>query len=143
MFEFLEIMLGKEGYRVSTAEDGEVVPALMEKDHFDLVITDINMPEMDGQTLVNNIRNNSDQASVPVLMVTSEDGIAFSHPYSVNGALPDQRYEGKFKGHGISYHRVLSHWNNDGTWTDNDLWLVYSLNKEDILISRIPFPLPE
>lgn len=40
---------------------------------FDLIITDYNMPEMDGQTLLDQIRNHSTQASVPVLMVTSEE----------------------------------------------------------------------
>ena len=77
----------------------------------------------------------------PLVMLTSDDGITFSEPFALHGSLPGQRYEGKFKGAGYSYHRGLSHWNKDGTWKDDDLWLVYSLNKEDILISRIPFPL--
>jgi len=38
----------------------------------DLVITDYNMPEMDGKGLVDFIRQQSWQASVPILMVTSE-----------------------------------------------------------------------
>lgn len=79
----------------------------------------------------------------PLLLLTSDDGITFSHPMSVNGPLPERRYEGKYKDIGVSYHRGLSHWNNDGTWIDENLWLVYSLHKEDIRISRIPFPLPE
>jgi hypothetical protein len=79
----------------------------------------------------------------PLLLLTSDDGITFSRPMSVNGPLPERRYDGKYKDIGVSYHRGLSHWNNDGTWTDDDLWLVYSLHKEDIRISRIPFPRPE
>ena len=39
---------------------------------FDLVITDYNMPEMDGLWLLRHIRGESWQSSVPVLMVTSE-----------------------------------------------------------------------
>ena len=77
----------------------------------------------------------------PLVILTSNDGITFSNPKSVNGPLPERRYNGKYKDLGVSYHRGLSHWNNDGTWTDDDIWLVYSLNKEDILISRIPVPL--
>ena len=38
----------------------------------DLVITDYNMPEMDGRQLVEYIRQQSWQSTVPVLMVTSE-----------------------------------------------------------------------
>ena len=74
----------------------------------------------------------------PMVMLTSDDGVTFRHPKSVNGQLPDRRYEGKYKDIGVSYHRGLSHWNNDGSWKDDDVWLVYSLHKEDILISRIP-----
>jgi len=39
---------------------------------FDLVVTDYNMPEMDGKELTEYIRNHSQQASIPILMVTSE-----------------------------------------------------------------------
>ncbi len=38
----------------------------------DLVVTDYNMPEMDGRGLVDYIRTKSWQNSVPILMVTSE-----------------------------------------------------------------------
>lgn len=38
----------------------------------DLVLTDYNMPEMDGKALVEYIRTQSWQASVPILMITSE-----------------------------------------------------------------------
>jgi two-component system chemotaxis response regulator CheY len=38
----------------------------------DLVVTDYNMPEMDGQALVKHIRQHSWQKTVPILMVTSE-----------------------------------------------------------------------
>lgn len=39
---------------------------------FDLIITDYNMPDLDGKCLIEYIRNSSWQSSVPVLMVTSE-----------------------------------------------------------------------
>jgi two-component system chemotaxis response regulator CheY len=39
---------------------------------FDLVVTDYNMPEMDGRELVEYIRSHSSQPAVPVMMVTSE-----------------------------------------------------------------------
>jgi hypothetical protein len=74
----------------------------------------------------------------PLMVLTSIDGITFNNPKAINGELPGQRYEGKFKDIGVSYHRGLSKWNNDGSWKDDAIWLVYSLNKEDILISRVP-----
>jgi two-component system chemotaxis response regulator CheY len=39
---------------------------------FDLIVTDYNMPRMNGKELVEHIRSGSSQASVPILMVTSE-----------------------------------------------------------------------
>ncbi len=54
------------------AENGQQAIELIEKEFFDLIVTDYNMPEMDGQELSRFIRNQSTQQSVPVLMVTSE-----------------------------------------------------------------------
>jgi len=93
-------------------------------------------PTSDGRYAL--IYNPDPDKRWPLAMLTSDDGITFSNPMSINGELPPQRYEGKFKDKGLSYHRGLSRWNNDGTWKDTAIWLVYSLNKEDILISRIP-----
>jgi two-component system response regulator PilR (NtrC family) len=48
MREFLDIMLNKEGYKVSFAESGEEACELMGKQGFDLLITDIRMKDVDG-----------------------------------------------------------------------------------------------
>ena len=39
---------------------------------FDLIITDINMPIMDGITLIKNVRTGSDHRAVPILILTTE-----------------------------------------------------------------------
>ncbi len=54
------------------AGDGTEAVTQLGDTAFDLVITDYNMPEMDGKALIDFIRNKSWQCSVPVLMVTSE-----------------------------------------------------------------------
>lgn len=54
------------------AGDGVEAAAVMEDSIVDLVVTDYNMPEMDGKALIEHIRDKSWQKSVPVLMVTSE-----------------------------------------------------------------------
>ena len=74
----------------------------------------------------------------PLAMLTSEDGITFRNPRALNGEIPKLRYEGSNKDPGLSYHRGLSKWNNDGSWKDNDFWMVYSLNKEDICVIHVP-----
>jgi len=58
--------------RFSEAENGRQAIQLIENEFFDLIVTDYNMPEMDGEELSQFIRKQSTQQSVPVLMVTSE-----------------------------------------------------------------------
>lgn len=54
------------------AGNGIEAVAVMAESMVDLVVTDYNMPEMDGKALIDHIRQKSWQNSVPVLMVTSE-----------------------------------------------------------------------
>ena len=55
------------------ATDGIQAFTLLKKQSFDLVITDLYMPKMDGKDLLNRIRNDEQLTSTPVLMVTCED----------------------------------------------------------------------
>jgi two-component system, chemotaxis family, chemotaxis protein CheY len=55
------------------AENGRAAAEMLTNTVVDLVVTDYNMPEMDGQELIRFIRTQSWQKEVPVLMVTSED----------------------------------------------------------------------
>lgn len=58
--------------KITEAADGaEAIPLIQDR-HFDLIVTDFNMPEVDGHELLRFIRNESNQSSVPVLMVTTE-----------------------------------------------------------------------
>lgn len=74
----------------------------------------------------------------PLVMVTSDDGVTFRDMRVVHGELPLQRYVGEHKNLGPQYVRGVSEWSNDGTWKDSAMWVVYSVNKEDIWVSRIP-----
>ncbi|MEH6826389.1 MAG: response regulator [Motiliproteus sp.] len=55
------------------ASDGAEALQHLSEDYFDLVVTDFNMPNVNGHELVEQIRSNSSQQSVPIMMVTSED----------------------------------------------------------------------
>jgi two-component system chemotaxis response regulator CheY len=57
---------------ITQAGNGVEALALIREHFFDLVVTDYNMPQMDGGELVEQIRTASSQASVPILMVSSE-----------------------------------------------------------------------
>jgi len=56
--EFLEIMLKKEGYVVTCAEDGQQAKDMLEKKTFDLVISDLQMPNVTGIELLQHVKDN-------------------------------------------------------------------------------------
>lgn len=57
---------------ITEAEDGKQAIAILQQQMFDLVVTDYNMPEVNGQELTEFIREHSTLSHIPVLMVTSE-----------------------------------------------------------------------
>lgn len=58
---------------ITEATDGNQAIELLGKQHFDLVITDLHMPKMDGKCLLMQMRDSPDFHNIPVLMVTCED----------------------------------------------------------------------
>ena len=66
-------LLKELGYsNVEEAEDGSMGLAKLRAGDFDFVITDWNMPVMDGLTMLQNIRADPALSKLPVLMVTAE-----------------------------------------------------------------------
>jgi two-component system, chemotaxis family, chemotaxis protein CheY len=66
-------LLKELGYtNVDEAEDGAMALTKLRTEQFDFVITDWNMPVMDGLTMLQNIRADAALAKLPVLMVTAE-----------------------------------------------------------------------
>ena len=58
---------------IDEARDGQEGIQRLEETPYDLVLTDYNMPVMDGEAFVNHIRHSADLSHIPILMVTSED----------------------------------------------------------------------
>jgi two-component system, chemotaxis family, chemotaxis protein CheY len=71
--KYHSLVLSGLGYRVSAAEDGAAGLELLLRDNFSLVITDINMPRMDGFQFLSEIRDMPEYQSIPVLIVSSQD----------------------------------------------------------------------
>lgn len=65
-------ILDREGFTVTPAEDGLIALGKLDSDKFDLVISDVNMPNLDGIGLTKKIRQNSSHKFTPVLMLTTE-----------------------------------------------------------------------
>jgi len=67
----LSTQLRKGGYEVVTAGNGkEAISRIGERD-FDLAIIDIAMPDMDGITLLQKLRNEYGQTTLPIIMLTA------------------------------------------------------------------------
>lgn len=64
--------------RITEAKNGQQGVDIFSKENqaFDLIVTDYNMPEMDGKQLTETIRNELDNPYIPILMVTSENNQA-------------------------------------------------------------------
>jgi len=72
MRQMVGITLTGAGHEVQQAADGREALAIAERQKFDLVITDVNMPVMDGLTLVRHLRNLPNYRGVPLLVLTTE-----------------------------------------------------------------------
>ncbi len=86
MREFAVTQLAQPGCEIVTAEDGEAASAILEGDQtgFDLVLSDLEMPRMNGFALVDEIRRNARLAHLPVVVITSrEDMFAIDRAYEV------------------------------------------------------------
>ena len=69
MRRLLGRILAKEGYDTTTAANGVDALRLVASERFDLVVTDIKMPEMDGLQLLQEIREY--EPSLPVIVITA------------------------------------------------------------------------
>lgn len=75
----------------------------------------------------------------PLVMVHGDDGSVYTDMRVIHGELPRIRYSRESPG--PQYVRGLAEWADDGTFADKQaLWLIYSVSKEDIWVSRIPLP---
>jgi len=72
MRQMVSFTLKSAGYDVTEAEDGVVALNLARSRAFDLVITDVNMPNMDGITLISELRKLPNFKFTPLLMLTTE-----------------------------------------------------------------------
>ena len=68
--QLFQHVLLKNGYTVKGVSDGQEALDALEKDYYDLIISDIMMPNMDGYELVRSLRDAGD--SIPCLLYTSD-----------------------------------------------------------------------
>lgn len=72
MRQMVGFTLKSAGFEVQEASDGVEALKIAKSQTFDLVISDVNMPNMDGITLVTELRSLADYKFIPILMLTTE-----------------------------------------------------------------------
>ncbi|GAB3955070.1 hypothetical protein GCM10028805_41560 [Spirosoma harenae] len=77
----------------------------------------------------------------PLALSASKDGLNYTNLLLVNGEITSMRYGGAYKSYGPQYVRGIEEGN--GIPADGNLWVTYSMNKEDIWVSKIPVPITE
>ncbi len=70
--ELVGMTLESSGYHVTKSVDGEDALEKLSGHSFDLIITDLNMPKLDGIGLVKAIRAMKELAGLPILLLTTE-----------------------------------------------------------------------
>jgi two-component system chemotaxis response regulator CheY len=74
MRQMVSFTLTDAGHEVTEAPDGAKALTEAKAKKFDLVITDVNMPGMNGLDLVRSLREIADFKFVPILVLTTESG---------------------------------------------------------------------
>ena len=79
--EILEDFLSQENYKVETARDGEEALSILKESAFDLVLTDLNMPKLDGLALLDKIQK-MDLGMMTIVLTgwTLDGGIDYALP---------------------------------------------------------------
>jgi hypothetical protein len=75
----------------------------------------------------------------PLAVSTSDDGLTYRDLRLVNGEIPAMRYGGNYKSYGPQYVRGIVEGN--GNTPDGNMWLTYSMNKEDMWVAKVPVPI--
>jgi len=71
----IAITLGQKGYEIIEASDGLEALSMLNEGKPDLILLDIILPKMDGYKILEIIKKNTDFKNIPVIMLTSRDGM--------------------------------------------------------------------
>ena len=74
----------------------------------------------------------------PLAISVSDNGLEYRNLLLVNGEIASLRYGGAYKSYGPQYVRGIQEM--DGNPPGGNMWVTYSMNKEDIWVSEIPVP---
>ena len=70
---FIKTYLTVNGFEVDTAEDGLLGLERVKKSKYDLIFSDVEMPNMNGLEFLKNLKTNEESKNIPVVMLTTVD----------------------------------------------------------------------
>ena len=76
--DILERRLISGGFKVHSANEGKKGLQILQKEPIDLILLDINMPVLDGITILEGIREDSSLSHVAILMVTANEDVSMA-----------------------------------------------------------------
>ncbi len=84
--QLVSFTLSKEGYEVVEACDGKDALQKLTGTQVDMVVTDLNMPEMNGIELIKNLRAEAKYRFIPIIMLTTESQAGIKEEGKAAGA---------------------------------------------------------
>lgn len=78
--------LASAGFAVTEAANGADGIAKAKANHFDLIVTDLNMPIMDGLTMIEELRKSPAHMGVPIIFLTTESDAGLKQRAKAAGA---------------------------------------------------------
>ncbi len=88
--KFVSFALTMRGFEVVAASDGMEAIEYLPSKKFDLIITDLNMPNLDGFELIKSVRENEEYSEIPIIILSSlagSDDIEKGMSYGANSYL--------------------------------------------------------
>jgi two-component system chemotaxis response regulator CheY len=84
--ELVSMVLENGGYAVDRGSDGLSALKLLDGRKVDLIITDLNMPNVDGISLIREVRKMNQYTTTPILILTTESQTALKEEAKAAGA---------------------------------------------------------
>lgn len=82
----IKIALSGAGYAVNEAAHGADGIAKAQAEHYDLIVTDLNMPIMDGLTMIEELRKSPAQMGIPIIFLSTESDAGLKQRAKAAGA---------------------------------------------------------
>lgn len=75
LVDIMAFTLKQSGFEIIKAHNGQEAIDIINKEHIDLVLTDIMMPVMDGFELAANLRKNEATKNIPIIFLTAKSNV--------------------------------------------------------------------